>query len=271
MRRLSHKRQTRVLVVAILIAALGSVLAYSWYFQTLPQPSIYLLDDVHTPGPADRILVFSPHPDDETIGAGGYIAQATQAQAQVWIVLVTNGNKRHLEEKRYQEFEQATATLGVPQEHLVFLEYPDGSLARQNLTTMRQRFQSIIENVNPTVVITPYPADSHPDHATVGRVSIAALDHKSVLLYEYLVHHPGFPQPRKFDPALFILPPIRLIAFDTQWQRFVLNERQQDLKHQAVLQYRTQLRVPGVRSLLLSLVRENELFAVPRQPNTTND
>src|SRR5436309_14544363 len=39
-----------------------------------------------------RVLVFAPHPDDETIGAGGLIFRSTHRGAPVRVVFVTNGD-----------------------------------------------------------------------------------------------------------------------------------------------------------------------------------
>ena len=59
-----------------------------------------------------KVLVFSPHPDDESIAVGGYIAQSIENGADVRIVLVTNGDWHHKEAVRYAEFKKATGILG---------------------------------------------------------------------------------------------------------------------------------------------------------------
>src|ERR1700749_3063522 len=40
-------------------------------------------------------VVLSPHPDDESLGAGGLIALARRHDQQVAIILVTDGSKSH--------------------------------------------------------------------------------------------------------------------------------------------------------------------------------
>ena len=44
------------------------------------------------PRPGDRILIFAPHEDDETIGCGGYIQRAVAVGAHVSLVMITNGD-----------------------------------------------------------------------------------------------------------------------------------------------------------------------------------
>ncbi|MDF2439525.1 MAG: hypothetical protein JWN98_509 [Abditibacteriota bacterium] len=94
----------------------------------------------------DRVLVLSPHCDDETLGAGGAIVQARRAGAQVKVVFFTNGdgsrstqiaeNAKHLRRFSFQELATmrqsesiaAVAELGVAAEDVIFLGYPDGGL-----------------------------------------------------------------------------------------------------------------------------------------------
>lgn len=101
------------------------------------------------PSAQSRYLIFSPHPDDETLGCGGVIQQARQAGAPVRIVIMTNGDgfrvaaerefRRlniepeemiHFGELRQRETVQAVENLGVSRENLIFLGYPDRGLMK---------------------------------------------------------------------------------------------------------------------------------------------
>lgn len=91
-----------------------------------------------------RALIIAPHPDDETLAAGGLIESVLSRGGQVKIVLVTNGDGQMiaplvLESKviptsadfvsvgrqRQNETLAALARLGVPSEDVIFLGYPD--------------------------------------------------------------------------------------------------------------------------------------------------
>jgi N-acetylglucosamine malate deacetylase 1 len=261
-KKLLNKKRVKIAFLVILIG-IGVVFWYAWRFQVLGQSAIYFFNDVPAPKQGDTILVFSPHPDDETLSAGGYIYSATHSGATVWVVLVTNGNKHRLEERRYQEFSQALAILGVPGDHLYKLNYPDGALAKQDRQVLISQFQQVVDEVHPTIVFAPHLSDTHLDHRITGETVNALSLEPKVQYYEYLIHYPHFPLPRKFAPNLFLLPPIRLVSFDHSWVRFKLTDEVQDRKHEALLQYKSQLRVPILRSLMLGLVRQNELFAIP--------
>ena len=96
------------------------------------QSTIGKLGEIGAAVSGQRVLVFSPHPDDESIAVGGYIAQSIENGADVNIVLVTDGNAQHQESIRYTEFKKAASILGVPEANLIFLGFPDGKLASVN-------------------------------------------------------------------------------------------------------------------------------------------
>lgn len=94
-----------------------------------------------------RILVISPHPDDEALAAGGMMAQAEASGCQVRVVYLTSGDgfQRGLEfykrkirltpedylcygQERMNEARNAMQQLGLSSDDLIFLGYPDGGL-----------------------------------------------------------------------------------------------------------------------------------------------
>jgi LmbE family N-acetylglucosaminyl deacetylase len=100
------------------------------------------------PKRSDRILIFAPHCDDETLGLSGYLQKATRAGAAVRVVFMTNGDgfrwsaERQLRrfrvspkgfvqfgEERQTEALAALAESGVSNRDAVFLGYPDRGLA----------------------------------------------------------------------------------------------------------------------------------------------
>ena len=94
--------------------------------------------------PDDRIIIFAPHPDDESIACGGVIQQALALKVPVRIVWLTYGDNnewsfflyrkhivvmpeavRLMGEVRHQEAVAAAQIFGVDSHQLVFLGYPD--------------------------------------------------------------------------------------------------------------------------------------------------
>ena len=98
-------------------------------------------------GTSKRVLIISPHPDDETISAGGLIQVALDLGAEVKIVIVTNGDGQVFAplvlkgqfrprpadfithgERRQSEAIASLSRLGVSPRDIFFLGYPDRGL-----------------------------------------------------------------------------------------------------------------------------------------------
>ncbi|MHB1461786.1 MAG: PIG-L deacetylase family protein [Armatimonadota bacterium] len=95
----------------------------------------------------DRILVFSPHPDDETLACSGLIQKAHEAGAALHIAFMTNGDAFRAEMQvlyktvritpqisrqfglhRQTEALNAVKQSGVSEDQVTFLGYPDKGL-----------------------------------------------------------------------------------------------------------------------------------------------
>ena len=104
------------------------------------------------PLPGERILIFAPHPDDETLGACGYMLRANSVAAHIHVVLMTNGEygrtaMDHLPELpsirvagyedygmiRQDETKMALGVMGISANDISFLSYPNHLLARMSL------------------------------------------------------------------------------------------------------------------------------------------
>jgi len=102
------------------------------------------LSEMTCPKPGQRILIFSPHPDDETLGCGGLIQQAVQAGADMKVVLMTNGEYPEIDvvffeetvrfsksafvrlgEMRQRESLSALNHLGLHAQAVTFFGYPN--------------------------------------------------------------------------------------------------------------------------------------------------
>jgi LmbE family N-acetylglucosaminyl deacetylase len=261
----------RFLKLELLVLGILSIIACILYVSDVPpvmaQDGTAALPEVVMPQSGQRVLVFSPHPDDESIGVGGYIAQSIANGANVEIVLVTNGNFHGNEQERYAEFKKATQILGVPESNLVFLGFPDGKLDKMDPTVLSVALQSQIEQFNPDIIIYPDAQDMNPDHWTIGKAvqKILAADPQQITSYEYLVHFKLiWPRPRELAPNLGLSPPERLINADTTWEKIPLSQNIENFKSEAIHTYRSQLENEWLHGLLLSSIRKNELLAIPK-------
>lgn len=83
-------------------------------------------------GPATRWVVIAPHPDDETLIASGILLRAAQSGSDPAVIVMTNGDLDCIHDGLRREGESiaAMAELGVREERVFFLGYPDGGLAQ---------------------------------------------------------------------------------------------------------------------------------------------
>jgi LmbE family N-acetylglucosaminyl deacetylase len=139
---------------------------------------------VNGPASARRLLAVFAHPDDEVFCAGGTIARAAQAGAEVMIVSATPGEKgqirdpavatrRTLGAVRERELWAAAAELGA--QHAQVLAYPDGNLQHHRIS-LGDAIADIMRRFDPDTVVT-FGADGgygHPDHVAISQVTTEA-------------------------------------------------------------------------------------------------
>jgi len=130
------------------------------------------------PGSARRLLGVFAHPDDEVFCAGGTMARAAEAGAEVMIVSATRGERgqirdpaaatrRTLGAVREGELRAAAAELGVPRVQV--LDYADGTLPHHR-SSLGAAIADIMRQFDPDTVIT-FGADGgygHPDHVAIS-------------------------------------------------------------------------------------------------------
>jgi LmbE family N-acetylglucosaminyl deacetylase len=234
------------------------------------------------------LLVVSPHPDDETLCCAGVIRRVVTAGGRVSVVWITSGDgswlsmllvekslfetrdkARDLAAKRVAEARAATALLGVDGARQFFLGYPDGSVRKlliDHRSSLERDFTAVLDRVQPTLILAPSPADTHPDHAASGLLTIAALRHRGELSKAryWIVHGgEGWPRPRGLMQGIPLNIPPR--GDGLALRPFALTEDEETSKLQAVNAYHTQMKV--MAPFLLAFVRTSELFsAIPVRP-----
>ena len=257
-------RKGQIILLLIVSLMVGSVFYYFQKTEVMPQSSIYFVNDVKPLYSGEKVLIYSPHPDDETLGAGGFISEAEKSGALVRIILVTDGDKHHKEAERYKEFQEATGKLGVSADNLVYLNYADGNLSKTDQSVVKASLKKELDEFSPDVVVYTSPKDTHPDHADVGRLveEVVKESKRSIISYQYLIHNNRYPQPKKYSPNSYLLPPQKMVSFNEEWRKYMLTDDQEKTKEEAVNCYKSQLKTPILKSTMLSLVRRNEIFMI---------
>ncbi len=126
---------------------------------------------------AKRLLAFSPHPDDNEVGAGGTIARLINEGCEVIYVVATVGQagteetgdaSKELGNLRKQEQEQALKILGGGE--VIFWPYPD-TMLRAHESALQTDVLRVIREYRPDFVMAPdpwLPYEAHPDHRVLG-------------------------------------------------------------------------------------------------------
>lgn len=264
----------------------------------------------------DRILVIAPHPDDEVIGAAGVIQEAHRLNIPIRVMYVTNGDSNSLAflyykkrpvlgrkeafemgKVRQEEAVDAMTYLGLNQDQLIFLGYPDyGTLnifrkywkskkdyrsvltrvdhvpytmslspdAKYNASSILADFKTVLLDFKPTKIFVTHPADGNGDHQAAYlflRVALWDLvgQINDPLMYTYLVHATNWPRPLGFYPKSRLEPQKNLQQQENQWSDFELSSDQLEKKHKVIQYYKTQ--IPYKPKYLFTFVRANELFS----------
>lgn len=142
-------------------------------------------------------LVLAPHPDDETLGAGGLIAKLRGVGVPVTIAAITDGENAYadshrLGELRVLEQTEAARRLGVPEQMIHRLHLPDRNVSDYE--------DDLVELLLPLVagrmhLVAPWHGDFHPDHEAVGRAAarVAQLKNLTITYYLFWMWHRGDP------------------------------------------------------------------------------
>ena len=124
-----------------------------------------------------QVLVVAPHPDDEVLGAGGTIHRLAQSGHQVTVAIATRGWEPLFDQAQVEtvraEAIAASELLGV--DRLEFLDMPVTTLHLIPEHELNARFDELVLDVRPNVVLLPFPGDRHEDHRQVFDACMVAL------------------------------------------------------------------------------------------------
>ena len=206
-------------------------------------------------GRDDRLMVIVPHPDDESLAAGGLLQRARAAGAAARVVFATAGEnnpwtQRLLERRvrigradrerfgarRRGEALAALSRLGIDAGEAAFLGFPDQgitALLTSGDEEALHRLAAQIDLFRPTLLVAPAAPDLHPDHSALAVLTRLALSRAAprrsaperARLLGYLVHTRDAPPE---GPALLELSP---------------TAEERERKRAAILCYATQLSV----------------------------
>ena len=153
---------------------------------------------------AGPVWVIAPHPDDESLGCGGLLAELAELGTPTWALLLTDGGASHpasvdwprerLVLQRCAEWHAGLDLLGVHPDRRVALNLPDGRLPfprQEGGSAAAAAIRSALALAVPATVLLPWRRDPHPDHrAAHALISLALEEWSAVRRLEYTVWLP---------------------------------------------------------------------------------
>jgi len=138
--------------------------------------------------PVGPVCVIAPHPDDETLGAGGLIFECRRRGQPVTVLSVTDGEASHAERPdlaaiRRRELLRAMQIIGGSALQIERLGLPDGDV-HSKIATLRMALEALDRDVT---LVAPYEHDGHPDHEAVGRACAEAAAARGMALARYVI------------------------------------------------------------------------------------
>ena len=207
-----------------------------------------------------KILILSPHADDEILGCGGIISKYSNMGIDVNVLVLTNANNgapeiyKSIEIKKIrQESKLANDFIGTKK--LLFENLPGLTLNQYPLYKVSNLINKYINDIKPEVVFIPSSNDIHTDHKIIFNAAKVALrfnkksNLKKILSYEVLSETEWNEEEKSFNPNYFVK----------------LKKKDINKKINAFLKYKSQVKkFPHPRSkeaiLSLSKIRGSQVF-----------
>ena len=186
----------RVIIACAVIGMVASGVAAS--AEDAASPNVPEADRVEN-WSGKTVMVFTPHPDDDTFLCGGVMALLAANKNRVIVVIYTNDNKGSLDLEmtrerlaviRRAEEEAACAVLGIPKENLVWLGYEDGDLEYADPKVLRGEACRLIKKYRPDAIFTIDPGTTHERwHKTDHRMA-AFITKDAFIAAEWHLYYP---------------------------------------------------------------------------------
>ena len=142
-----------------------------------------------------NILAIGSHPDDIEIGCSGTLIKYAQQGHDVFLLVITRGEKGGEAEARQEEQIKAAEIMGA--KDVFWGGFTDTELL-DRANEIIHLIESYIEKIQPNFIFVNFFDDTHQDHRTVNRSVLSAARYvRNVMLYEV-------PTTNNFTPNIFV-------------------------------------------------------------------
>ena len=142
-----------------------------------------------------KVLVFAPHPDDETLGCGGYLLKLKKENANIsWVIFTEMNKDSGYSHKKIQDKKKQIKKVAIKYgfKNVFELGHSPGTLDTLPLQNLITELTDIIKIVRPNLVLIPHANDIHTDHFICNRAILSSTKSfrhpyiKKLLVYETL-------------------------------------------------------------------------------------
>tara|TARA_B100000242_G_C43032934_1_gene481395 strand:- start:364 stop:1038 length:675 start_codon:yes stop_codon:yes gene_type:complete len=209
-----------------------------------------------------KVLILSPHADDEILGCGGFISKYSKQNYLINVLVLTNANRGAPEiysakkiDRIRKEGKIANKFIGT--KNLYFENLPALKLNNYPLYKITNVIDNYLSKIKPEIVLIPSSNDIHDDHKTIFKAAKVSMrsnknsNLKKILSYEVLSETEWNENEKSFNPNYFVS----------------LKKSDINNKVKAFMKYKSQVKkYPHPRSkeaiLNLSKVRGSQAFMV---------
>jgi len=140
----------------------------------------------------DRVLIISPHPDDEVLGCGGLITKLNRRNKEVFIIYLTKGENCNpkikqeiLIEKRRILSKKALIEVNQPMNQVYYLDFLDGKIKETD--TEVDKLRTLCNQINPDAIFVPHLLEGWNDHINANLIIKSLIKGESIKIFEYCV------------------------------------------------------------------------------------
>jgi len=182
-----------------------------------------------------RILALGAHPDDIEIGCAGSLARQVRAGNDVYLMIMTTGQKGGDPDIRTAEQIESAGILQATD--VMWGNYDDTRLSA-DMDKLVSDIEDVLTRIRPDFFFVNHVDDSHQDHRTLCKAAISASRNmKNVLFYEVPTTH-------NFSPSVYV------DIHDTM-----------DTKINSLLAHRSQIEKTNIEGLsIVDIARSTAIF-----------
>jgi LmbE family N-acetylglucosaminyl deacetylase len=142
-----------------------------------------------------NILAIGPHPDDIEIGCSGALIKYAQRGHDIFLLIITKGEKGGDPEIRYEEQIKAAEIIGA--RDVFWGGFTDTELLDRG-NEIIHLVELYIKRIQPDFIFVNFYDDTHQDHRAVNRSVLSAARYvRNVMFYEV-------PTTNNFTPSIFV-------------------------------------------------------------------